>query len=55
MFAFSTRLASLKVVTKPGEPALYYFLDGPKRGFVREELLVVPPNSQLPPANDAQN
>ena len=35
--------------TKPNEPVVYY-LDGPKRGFVREELLVVPPNTQLPPA-----
>ena len=39
-------------VTKPGEPVLYY-LDsagqGPSRGFVREELLVVPPDTQLPP------
>ena len=36
-------------VTKPGEPVLYYLQDGPQRGFVREELLVVPPNTQLPP------
>ena len=39
-------------VTKPGEPVLYY-LDstshGPPRGVVREELLVVPPDTQLPP------
>ena len=37
-------------VTKPNEPIVYYLSDGPKRGFVREELLVVPPNTQLPPA-----
>jgi hypothetical protein len=36
-------------VTKPGEPVLYYLQDGPRRGFVREELLVVPPDTQLPP------
>ena len=36
-------------VTKPDEPVLYYLLDGPARGFVREELLVVPPDTQLPP------
>ena len=36
--------------TKPDSPAVYYLSDGPKRGFVREELLVVPPNTQLPPA-----
>ena len=40
-----------KTVTKPNEPILYYLQDGPKRGFVREELLVVPPNTELPPAN----
>ena len=33
--------------TKPNEPVVYYLSDGPKRGFVREELLVVPPNTQL--------
>ena len=41
-----------RTVTKPGEPVLHY-LDsegqGPSRGFVREELLVVPPDTQLPP------
>ena len=35
--------------TKPDQPVVYYLSDGPKRGFVREELLVVPPNTQLPP------
>ena len=34
---------------KPNQPVLYYLHDGPKRGFVREELLVVPPNTTLPP------
>ena len=37
-------------VTKPNELVVYYLSDRPKRGFVREELLVVPPNTQLPPA-----
>ena len=40
----------VKNVTKPNEPVVYYLSDEPKRGFVREELLVVPPNTQLPPA-----
>jgi len=40
-----------RAVTKPNEPVLYYLHGGPKRGFVREELLVVPPNTQLPPAH----
>ena len=34
---------------KPKQPVFYYLRDGPKRGFVREELLVIPPNTQLPP------
>ncbi|MEW8688843.1 MAG: hypothetical protein AB2556_23745 [Candidatus Thiodiazotropha sp.] len=38
-------------VTKPDEPVLYYMQDGPPRGFVREELLVVPPDTQLPYAS----
>ena len=32
-------------VTKPREPVLYYLQDGPARGFVREELLVIPRDS----------
>ena len=38
-------------VTKPDEPVLYYLqgYDAPKRGFVREELLAVPSDTQLPP------
>ncbi|MCU7879579.1 MAG: DDE-type integrase/transposase/recombinase, partial [Candidatus Thiodiazotropha sp. (ex Lucinoma aequizonata)] len=36
-------------VTKPDEPVLYYLQDGPQRGFVREELLAVPSDTQLPP------
>ena len=38
-----------KVVTKPKEPVMYYLFDGPNRGFVREELMVVPQDTQLPP------
>ena len=38
-----------KVVTKPETPVVYYLFDGPKRGFVREELMVVPPGTVLPP------
>ena len=38
-------------ITKPQEPILYYLQDGPKRGFVREELLVVPPDTELPPSS----
>ena len=38
-----------KIMIKPDAPVIYYLFDGPKRGFVREELLVVPPNTELPP------
>ena len=37
-----------KPITKPNEPILYYLYNGHKRGFVREELLVVPANTELP-------
>ena len=39
-----------KIMIKPNAPVLYYLFDGPKQRFVREELLVVPPDTQLPPA-----
>jgi len=37
------------VVRQSGQPALYYLNDGPSRGFVREELLIVPHDTELPP------
>ena len=40
-----------KIMIKPDAPVIYYLFDGPKRWFVREELLVVPPDTQLPPAS----
>ena len=36
---------------KPNQPVLYYLHDGPKRGFVREELMVVHSNTTLLPAD----
>ena len=38
-----------RMVHKPGTPVMYYMHDGPKRSFVREKLLVIPPDTQLPP------
>ena len=35
-----------KSVTKEGQPVLYYLTDGPSRGFVKEELLIVPKDSE---------
>ncbi|CAH3025657.1 unnamed protein product, partial [Porites evermanni] len=37
-----------KPIIKPNEPILYYLHNGHKQGFVREELLVVPANTELP-------
>ena len=39
-----------KAVMNPATPVVYYLFDGPNRGFVREELMVVPPGTVLPPA-----
>ena len=37
-------------VVSSNQPVLYYLSSGgPKRGFVREELLVVPSDTELPP------
>ena len=37
-------------VKTPGDPILYYLSEGaPKRGFVRQELMIVPNDTQLPP------
>ena len=41
------RLGSMLI--KHGQPVLYYLMDGPQQGFVREELQIVPPDTQLPP------
>ena len=38
------------VVKTPGDPILYYLSEGaPKRGFVRQELMIVPNDTMLPP------
>ena len=38
-----------RAIVNEKEPVLYYLKDGPKRGFVREELMIVPPGTELPP------
>ena len=40
-----------RAMVKQGQPVLYWLCDGPKCSLVREELMVVPPNSELPPTN----
>ena len=38
------------VVKTPGDPILYYLSEGaPKRGFVKQELMIVPNDTQFPP------
>ena len=44
---WSLEVCRERSVTKPDKPVLYYLQDGPPRGFVKEELLVVPPDTQL--------
>ena len=42
----------IRSVVSSDQPVLYYLSSGaPKRGFVREELLVVPNDTELPPKN----
>ena len=40
----------IKTVIAENQPVLYYLSDGaPRRNFVREELQVVPKDTELPP------
>ena len=41
-----------RVISNPGQRVLYYLADGdktPKRAFVREELMLIPEGTELPP------
>ena len=38
-----------QIVQEPGNRVLYYLQDGPDRAFVREELMYVSEDSQVPP------
>lgn len=38
-----------KNITKPNQPIWYHLHNSPKRGFVGEELLVMPVHTELPP------
>ena len=33
----------------PGNPAMYYLADVPERAFVKEELMLIPKDTELPP------
>ena len=43
-----------RIIQDEGQRVLYYLRDGPKRSFVREELMLIPEETQLPP-DYAQN
>ena len=34
---------------EPGNRVMYYLKDGPERAFVREELMLIPEDTELPP------
>ena len=39
-----------RIVEDPGQRVLYYLAeDAPKRAFVREQLMLIPENTELPP------
>ena len=38
-----------KVMSSPGNWIMYYLADGPKRAFIKEELMLIPKDTELPP------
>ena len=38
-----------EIVEDEGNCVMYYLLDGPKRAFVSEELMLIPEDTELPP------
>ena len=38
-----------RIIENPGQRVLYYLTDGPERAFVREELMQIPEDTQVPP------
>ena len=38
-----------RIVENPGQRVLYYLAEGPKRAFVREELMEIPEDTEVPP------
>ena len=38
-----------RVVEDPGQRVLYYLAEGPKRAFVREQLMLISEGTELPP------
>ena len=38
-----------RIIENPGQRVLYYIADGPQRAFVREELMSIPEDTEVPP------
>ena len=38
-----------RIIEDPGQRVLYYLADGPDRSFVREELMLIPEDTEVPP------
>ena len=38
-----------RIIEEPGQRVLYYLAGGPQRAFVREELMLIPESTELPP------
>ena len=49
MWTHGTLLDSIKLLRTQGQRVLYYLAEGPKRAFVREELMQIPEGTEVPP------
>ena len=38
-----------EIIEDPGNRVMYYLSDGPERAFVKEELMLIPEDTELPP------
>ena len=38
-----------RIIENPGQRVLYYLSEGPERAFVREELMLIPEDTEMPP------
>ena len=38
-----------RIIENPGQRVLYYLAEGPERAFVREELMLIPEDTENPP------
>ena len=47
LFGVSKIIDISRSVISPNQPVLYYLIDGPRRGFVREELQVIPYDTEV--------